>query len=119
MALVAYRPGNSCSGDVLVREQLMAERRKDQERHYHKQIWTKKPHGGPYVKVRLLMIQSCSTRQWTQQMNAGCQQCDVKGGYDALIDGPDGQKLSTGLGYERPQRGPTTNFVGNHMTQVA
>ena len=29
----------------------MAERRADQERHYHKQIWTKQPHGGPYVKV--------------------------------------------------------------------
>ena len=52
MALVAYRPGNSCSEDVVVREQLMVERRKDQERHSHKQIWTKKPHGGPYVKAK-------------------------------------------------------------------
>ena len=30
----------------------MVKRRKDQERHYHKQIWTKKPHGGPYVKAK-------------------------------------------------------------------
>ena len=52
MALVAYQPGTSCSQDIVVREQLMVERRKDQERHSHKQIWTKKPHGGPYVKER-------------------------------------------------------------------
>lgn len=37
--------------DYASREELMKRRRKDQERHHSKQIWTKQPHGGPYVKV--------------------------------------------------------------------
>ncbi|BDA44455.1 hypothetical protein COCOBI_05-6390 [Coccomyxa sp. Obi] len=81
--------------DLALREELMKKRRKDQERHYSKQIWTKQPHGGPYVK------------------------CDTKSGYDPLIELPNGNKRAVALGYERPQRGPTTNFVGNHMTQGA
>ena len=51
-------------------------------------------------------------------MGVVCLQCDARGGYDALVDGPDGRTISPALGHERPQRGPTTNFVGNHMTQV-
>ncbi len=39
-------------------------------------------------------------------------------GYDALLQLPDGQTRRVEPGYERPQTGPTTNFVGNHMTQV-
>ena len=39
-------------------------------------------------------------------------------GYDALKERPDGTYLKVLPGYERPQCGPTTNFVGNHMTQV-
>ena len=45
-------------------------------------------------------------------------QCDVRKGYDPLLELPDGRKREVEPGYERPQRGPTTNFVGNHMTQV-
>ncbi len=45
-------------------------------------------------------------------------QCDTKSGYDPLVELPNGHKREVALGYERPQRGPTTNFVGNHMTQV-
>lgn len=45
-------------------------------------------------------------------------QCDTKSGYDPLIELPSGHERLVALGYERPQRGPTTNFVGNHMTQV-
>lgn len=32
---------------------------------------------------------------------------------------PDGRDKGLDAGYERPQCGPTTNFVGNHMTQGA
>ena len=39
-------------------------------------------------------------------------------GYDALLQLPDGRTRRVEPGYERPQTGPTTNFVGNHMTQV-
>ena len=39
-------------------------------------------------------------------------------GYDALLQLPSGQARRVEPGYERPQTGPTTNFVGNHMTQV-
>lgn len=40
-------------------------------------------------------------------------------GYDALLHEPDGRDKAVEPGYERPQVGPTTNFVGNHMTQGA
>ena len=39
-------------------------------------------------------------------------------GYDALLQLPDGQTRRVEPGYARPQTGPTTHFVGNHMTQV-
>ena len=45
-------------------------------------------------------------------------QADNREGYDALLQGPDGKALVPALGYEVPKSGPTTNFVGNHMTQV-
>eukprot|EP00976_Prorocentrum_cordatum_P002845 55123-Prorocentrum_minimum.AAC.2 len=45
-------------------------------------------------------------------------QCGATGGYDALECRPDGSLIRTEPGYEKPASGPTTNFVGNHMTQV-
>jgi len=39
-------------------------------------------------------------------------------GYDPLTEDKTGRTLRVAQGYERPKRGPTTNFVGNHMTQV-
>lgn len=38
--------------------------------------------------------------------------------YDTLVEDPTGRPLAVPPGYERSKRGPTTNFVGNHMTQV-
>ena len=43
----------------------------------------------------------------------------ASGGYDALAQRPDGTVIAVEPGYERPAIGPTTNFVGNHMTQGA
>ena len=43
--------------DLAIREELMKKRRKDQERHHRKQIWTKQPHGGPYMKVSITILQ--------------------------------------------------------------
>ncbi|KAI7836742.1 hypothetical protein COHA_009380 [Chlorella ohadii] len=40
-------------------------------------------------------------------------------GYDPLIQLPDGRDRPAELGYERVKTGPTSNFVGNHMTQGA
>jgi hypothetical protein len=51
MALVKFDTFGGQGHDVALREHFMSERRRDQERHHHKQIWTKQPHGGPYVKV--------------------------------------------------------------------
>ncbi|GAB4818890.1 hypothetical protein N2152v2_005936 [Parachlorella kessleri] len=39
--------------------------------------------------------------------------------YDPLQHLPDGSDRQVELGYERVERGLTTNFVGNHMTQGA
>ncbi len=47
--------------DLAVREELMTKRRKDQERHHSKQVWTKQPHGGPYEKV----IIGCAAHVYT------------------------------------------------------
>jgi tetratricopeptide (TPR) repeat protein len=82
----------------LARRQEAEEKRRDMEEHYHKNIWTKDPHGGRYRR---------STGP------------DARRGYDALEEWKDGSKVEPDLGYEKPQIGPTSNFVGNHMTQGA
>jgi hypothetical protein len=43
----------------------------------------------------------------------------LRRGYDALEQRPDGSIISVEAGYEKPSTGATTNFVGNHMTQGA
>ena len=40
-------------------------------------------------------------------------------GFDPLTQTPDGRDKPMPLGYEKTELGPTTNFVGNHMTQGA
>lgn len=61
-------------------------------------VWTKGAHGGKY-KI---------------SMGPG-----ARTGYDALEQNPDGSALTVAPGYEKPDSGATTNFVGNHMTQGA
>jgi len=61
------------------------------------EVWTKEPHGGAYRRA-----------------GPG-----AAGGYDALEQRPDGSARECDLGFEKPASGPTTNFVGNHMTQGA
>ena len=61
-------------------------------------MWSKDPHGGAY------------------KISSGP---GASGGYDALAQRPDGTVIAVEPGYERPAIGPTTNFVGNHMTQGA
>ena len=62
-----------------------------------KTVWDKKAHGGKYY------------------ISTG----EKKKGYDALEQTPDGTIIKREPGYEKPQSGYTTNFVGNHMTQGA
>ena len=64
----------------------------------HPRVWSKDPHGGAY------------------KISSGP---GASGGYDALAQRPDGTVIAVEPGYERPAIGPTTNFVGNHMTQGA
>ena len=80
---------------LVQQEQAMELRRSDAEKHLYSDVWTKDPHGGAYRQV-------------------GCRE-----GYDALLESPDGSLKEVQPGYERPLTGPTTNFVGNHMTQGA
>ena len=63
-----------------------------------KRVWTKDAHGGAY------------------RISTGP---GARGGYDALEQLPDGRPRDVDPGYEKPATGPTTNFVGNHMTQGA
>ncbi len=62
-----------------------------------KTVWDKKAHGGKYY------------------ISTG----EKKKGYDALEQTLDGTIIKREPGYEKPQSGHTTNFVGNHMTQGA
>jgi uncharacterized protein (DUF736 family) len=62
-----------------------------------KTVWDKKAHGGKYY------------------ISTG----EKKKGDDALEQTPDGTIIKREPGYEKPQSGHTTNFVGNHMTQGA
>ena len=97
---------------VLQREQAMEQRRRDQVAHRHDTIWTKDAHGGPYRKVPTRASRCCQTWADTHM------QADNRQGYDALRQTPEGRSLPVALGYEAPQKGCTTNFVGNHMTAV-
>eukprot|EP00873_Tetraselmis_striata_P007689 jgi/Tetstr1/427953/TSEL_018027.t1 len=82
---------------ALEASEAAAERRRQlAEEHHHKEIWTKDPHGGSHRKYGN----------------------DLTEGYDAL-EMPNGVAVTPDIGYEKPQSGPTTNFVGNHMTQGA
>ena len=74
------------------------EKLREREATKGKNVWTKDPHGGRY-------------RVSTGPLAAK--------GYDALEETPEGQSIVCEAGYEKPQRGPTSNFVGNHMTQGA
>jgi len=46
--------------DADLQRRLQEQRLADRERHYHKDIWTKDPHGGPHRKVPPL-------RPWSPQ----------------------------------------------------
>ena len=55
-----------------------------------------------------------------QSAHAMCAvQASNSEGYDPLTQTPDGREKIMPLGYEKTELGPTTNFVGNHMTQGA
>ena len=77
--------------------QLEARRGAAREGRARAEVWTKEPHGGAYRRA-----------------GPG-----ARGGYDALEQRADGSARERELGFERPASGPTTNFVGNHMTQGA
>ena len=75
-----------------------AHREKKAYGKHYPSVWTKDPHGGEY------------------RVDKGP---GSRKGYDALEQQSDGRMIERPLGYEKPQTGPTTNFVGNHMTQGA
>lgn len=79
----------------LISAEKLEELRKDRETHKYKTIWTKDAHGGPYKKA------------------------NAKKGIDPFKEHLDGSKKVVELGYEEAECGPTSNFVGNHMTQGA
>ncbi len=62
-------------------------------------------------------------RVWTKGAHGGAYKISTGPGaslgYDALEQKPDGTNKEVDAGYEKPDTGATTNFVGNHMTQGA
>ena len=108
MEVAAYDPGldgtsraaRAAEAERAWRErpgQLEARRGEAREGRARAEVWTKEPHGGAYRRA-----------------GPG-----ARGGYDALEQLADGSARERELGFERPASGPTTNFVGNHMTQGA
>lgn len=63
-------------------------------------------------------VASCPVNTPSQLHAWSAAQYNNTAGYDPLLELPDGQKRKPAVGYERPLIGATTNFVGNHMTQV-
>ena len=90
-------PDDASHGNETLEDELIEEKKKEYGKHYPS-VWTKEPHGGEY------------------RIDKGP---DVRRGYDALEQHSDGTMIARAPGYEKPQSGPTTNFVGNHMTQGA
>lgn len=54
MDIVKYETDGYALCEIESREKEMEERRRNQELHHHKHIWTKDPHGGRYINVRLI-----------------------------------------------------------------
>lgn len=128
---------------LIDQEARLQQLRADREAHAHRQIWTKLPHGGPYRKVG----RACAVRHrcrpyqpsnMLRRLVAASSvflhpalisashrahapwQVDAGRGRDPLLTLPDGTLRTIEPGYEpRKKAGPTTNFVGNHMTQGA
>ncbi|GAX84718.1 hypothetical protein CEUSTIGMA_g12140.t1 [Chlamydomonas eustigma] len=88
------------------REGMIRQLREDQVTHYHSTVWTKDAHGGAYRKVA----------RKEDPSSASIQRSLVLGSKPTSTDLIRPEDL---LGYERVDIGPTTNFVGNHMTQGA
>lgn len=118
-----------------LRNQLSKEKlewlREQRESHKHKTIWTKDAHGGPYKKVWGVLVLTLSTRfslghvrlyqsQRYHMTHPNLYfQANDKSGIDPLKENLDGSTKSVALGHEVAEVGPTSNFVGNHMTQGA
>ncbi|KAA6424798.1 MAG: hypothetical protein FRX49_04972 [Trebouxia sp. A1-2] len=86
--LISVTQGDQDQSVLADTNQLRQQRLVDRDKHHHKQLWTKDPHGGQYRKVAFAR----KTEVTLQTIEPG---------------------------YEKPKSGPTTNFVGNHMTQGA
>jgi hypothetical protein len=95
--------------------------REQREVHRHSTIWTKDPHGGPYKKVRLIyfLLSSIVTDCSVSVICIPNMQATGGNGIDPFKENLDGSVKTVELGYEVAEVGPTSNFVGNHMTQGA
>jgi hypothetical protein len=87
-----------------LREAEQARLRAERERHHHKQIWSKHPHGGAYYPVASTTVKASRPDQ--QQLAV------VRSG-----DLPNGARHAS-LGYEHVIVGATTNIVGDAMSAV-
>ena len=62
MDIVKYETDGYALCEIESREQKMEERRRNQDLHHHKHIWTKEPHGGQYVNVKLIHCMSVNRK---------------------------------------------------------
>lgn len=78
-ALCKYETDEHALSEILSREKKMEQRRKDQELHAHKNIWTKEAHGGRYINVRgsptLHQGTQCKHHRWLSCGDAPADSC--------------------------------------------
>ncbi|EFJ45209.1 hypothetical protein VOLCADRAFT_94363 [Volvox carteri f. nagariensis] len=92
---------------VMVRRAALEARRAEAERHHHRCIWVKEPHGGPYRKAVSSRGPGASASSSSSARGSGTLAVSA------------GVVRPAEPGYEVVEVGPTTNFVGNAMSAGA
>jgi hypothetical protein len=103
-------------------DKLRQQRLLDRDKHHHKQLWTKDPHGGQYRKVWqsycILDVSSKTTCAVTQPgIQVDKYHLETETLSDNYLQVAPARKTEVTLqtiepGHEKPKSGPTTNFVG-------
>ena len=120
--LISVTQGDQDQSLLADTDKLRQQRLLDRDKHHHKQLWTKDPHGGQYRKVWqsycILDVSKKTTCAVTQpgiQVNKNNFETEILS--RVYLQVAPARKTAVTLqttepGYEKPKSGPTTNFVG-------
>ncbi len=124
--LISVNPGDQDQSVLADTDKLRQQRLLDRDKHHHKQLWTKDPHGGQYRKVwQFCCIHDVSSKTTCDITQPGIQgnkiHLETETLSAAYLQVAPAKKTEVTLqtiepGYEKPKSGPTTNFVGKQNT---